>query len=171
MTLQWLEREREREGKRGRSERNCGSVDKVKLKWSYLCLNITTICTTSIFETISIPLFFSPLLSDFAPFPLWTVSPLLHFFFLYYIFYLCFILECVQCSSLCSCHGKTERTKWWFIPAFPGPLQIVARLCFCFFFSSPFFSDTIFFQLGTRVCVWQVCHCGPLSLFVYHSWL
>lgn len=123
---------------------------------------ITTICTTSILKTISLPLFI-PLL------PIYPVSTLdidyLFFCLLFIYYYLYFILKCVLCHSFGSCHGKT---KWWFIPAFPGPLQIVARLCFCFFFSSPFFWYH-FFQLSTSVRVWQVCHCGPLSLFVYHS--
>lgn len=105
-----------------------------------------------------------------------TISPLL-FLFLYFPLFLhfCFILRCVHCHSFGSCHGKTEHTQWWFIPAFPGPLRIVAQqmllLFFFFFVSSPFFSCTIFFQPGTSTCVWWVCHCGPPSLFVYHSLL
>lgn len=66
------------------------------------------------------------------------------------------------------CHGETEYIKWWFILAFPVPLQTVAQQCFCFFFSFSFFSDTIFSRLA------QVYVCGKFVikfyLFISHSY-
>lgn len=107
----------------------------------------------------SAPLPYSKPFQNLAFFPLCFHLALCHlcYFFLYHLFYLYFILEC---PSLCSCHGKTECAKWWFIPAFPGPLQIVACLCFCFFFSSPFF----FFLLIPFFPAWHKGMCASLSL-------
>lgn len=57
---------------------------------------------------------------------------------------------------------------------FRGLSELWHSKCFCFFFFLrffSFFSCTIFFQPCTSTCVWWVCHCGPPSLFVYHSLL
>lgn len=152
MTLQWLEIDRER----GRSEINHGSDDKVKLERSELHLDIICAYHHNLHH-FHIQIHFNTLLFNLLPnfslFPPCTVSPLLIWLFIFYhLFYIYFIPHCVHCPSLWSCHGKTECTKWWFIPVFPGPLQIVACLCFCFFFPSPF-SDTIFPAWHRGMCV------------------
>lgn len=143
MTVRWLVREtatvRQRGSARGRSERSCGSVDKVKLKWSYLCLSIRCVYRHNVHHFHIQNHFGTSLYSSVAHLSILdSVITICRLFFLCYLFYL-FILKCVHRCSSGSCHGKTECTKWWFIPAFPGPLQNVARLCFCFFFSSAIF--------------------------------
>lgn len=175
MTVRWLVREtataRQRGSTRGRSERNRGSVDKVKPELSYLCLSIRCAYCHNVHHFQIQNHFGTSLYSSVAHLSISETNIIIcGLFFFPYLFSL-FILKRVHRWSSGSCHGKTECTKWWFIPAFPGPLQNVARLCFCFFFSSAFFFWYHFFQLGTSVCMWQVCHCGLLRLFVYHSWL
>lgn len=128
------------------------------------------ICTTSIFKAISIPLPCPPSVH------LHRGLCHLHYVFFFFLFSVIFSVPSIYLTaSIAPPHAQAmERLNVLNSDSsqpFPGPLQIVARLCFCFFLLFPFFSDTIFFQLGTRVRVWQVCHGGPRSLFVYHSWL
>lgn len=141
---------RQRGRTRGRSERNCGSVDKVKLKWSYLCLNIRCVYHHNLHHFRIKTHFTTSLYSSSAHLSGFHLGNVDYLFFVYYLYYLYFILKHVLCHSFGSCHGKT---KWWFIPAFPGPLQIVARPCFCFFFSSPFFWYHFFPAWHQRTCV------------------
>lgn len=172
ISLKWL-RNDWKERPRGRSERRCGSVDQVKLKWSYLRLNIGFASHHNVHHFHN-QNHFNNSLSHTAAL-LHSVSSSDHvtfmksiLVFLYHLFYLYFILECTHRPTLCSCHGKTECTKWWFIPAFPGPLQVVACLCFCFFFffSSPFFLIPIFPAWHKGMCVASLSLLSPTFICV-----
>lgn len=114
--------------------------------------------------------------------PIYPVSTSNHFAFIvsFSIFLYSFISASFSDVSIATLSARAmERLNTLngdsFQP-FRGLSELWHSKCFCFFlffffrFFS-FFSCTIFFQPGTSTCVWWVCHCGPPSLFVYHSLL
>lgn len=120
---------------------------------------ITTICTTSVLKPISLPLFI-PLL------PIYPVSTLetLIVYFLSIIFIVS--TSFLNVSFATPSARAMERLNGDSFQPFRGLSKLWLGHASAFSFLL-LFSDTIFFQLGTSVRVWQVCHCGPLSLFVY----
>lgn len=116
---------------------------------------------------------FFPLLPNFTLFPPWTVTSItLILFFPSIIFSICTLY--FNASVPPPYAHATERLNALNGDSFQ-PFRGLSKLWLAYasaFSSLLLFSDTIFFQPGTRVCVWQVCHCGPLSLYlcITHSY-
>lgn len=143
MTCGRAEGERER-GRVGRKKwkKLWESVDKVKLKWTYLCLNIRCVCYHNLHHF--------HIQNHAMPFISATFAKLHHRSTLYCVtssrsillFFIVSSISALYLNSSTALLDAMERLNALngdsFQP-FPGPLQIVACLCFCFFFSSPFF--------------------------------
>lgn len=126
------------------------------------------ICTTSIFQNhFSTSLFFPLLPNLWTPFcsTLHCVTSIMLIFFFFKSSFLSLLYTWTRPLPFLMLVPWKEWTHWMVIHsslsgASPncGSPVLLLFLLFSFFF---FFSDTIFFQLGTRVSVWQVCHRGP----------
>lgn len=114
----------------------------VVIKWNLVklfVLKTPDVCTAAISTTSKFNTILKP------PISLHSERPFSLYSFVFLIIFSVSALHLIfiSCFFVLSCHGKKKSSKWWFTVAFPGPLQIMARICFSFFLLFSFFMHNV----------------------------